>query len=94
MPSLSIVYSTFEAKTKFSEVLKLVRSGKIVTVSYRGNPVAEIRPVADKQLSNDERLEDLRQRGVYIPAKSMLSAFKSRVRQPGAVRRFLEDRNE
>ncbi len=94
MPFMSIVYSTFEAKTKFSEVLNLVRSGKIVTVSYRGKPVAEIRPVAEKQLSNDERLEDLRKRGVYIPAKSTLSAFKSSVQRPGAAKRFLEDRNE
>lgn len=72
----------------------MVRSGKIVTVSYHGKPVAEIRPIADKQLSNDERLEELRKRGVYIPAKSTLLAFKSSVHRPGAVKRFLEDRNE
>ena len=83
-------YSTIEAKNKFSEVIKLVRSGKTVTVSDRGNPVAEIRPVAERQLSNDEHLEELRKRGAYIPAKS---AFKSSVQRPGAVMRFLEDRN-
>lgn len=91
---MTIVYSTFETKTKFSEVLKLVRSGKTVSVSYRGKPVAEIRPIAETKLSNDERLEELRKRGVYIPAKSTLSAFKSNVQRRGAVKRFLEDRNE
>ena len=91
---MSIVYSTVETKTKFSEVLKLVRSGKTVTVSYRGKPVAEIRPIADTNLSNDERLEVLRKRGAYIPAKSPLSAFKSSAQRPGAVKRFLEDRDE
>lgn len=90
---MSIVYSTVEAKTRFPEVLKLVRSGKIVTVSYRGKPVAEIRPIAETNLSNDERFEELRKRGVYIPAKSPLSAFKSSVQRPGAVKRFLEDRD-
>ena len=90
---MSIVYSTFEAKIKFSEILKLVRSGKTVTVSDRGKPVAEIRPVAERQLSNDERLEELRKRRAYIPAKSTLSAFNSSVQRPGAVMRFLEDRN-
>ena len=91
---MNIVYSTVETKTKFSEVLKLVRSGKIVTVSYRGKPVAEIRPIAEKNLSNNERLEELRKRGAYIPAKSPLSVFKSSVQRPDAVNGFLEDRNE
>ena len=90
---MSIVYSTVEAKTRFSEILKLVRSGKVATVSYRGKPVAEIRPIAETNLSNDERFEELRKRGVYIPAKSPLSAFKSSVQRPGAVKRFLEDRD-
>lgn len=87
---MSIEYSTFEAKNKFSEMIKLVRSGKTVTISDRGKPVAEIRPVADTQRSNDERLEELRKRGAYIPA---LSAFKSSVQRPGALMRFLENRN-
>ena len=90
---MSIEYSTFEAKTKFSDMIKLVRSGKTVTISDRGRPVAEIRPVSERQLSNDERLEELRKRGAYIPAKSTLSAFNSSVRRFGAVMRFLENRN-
>ena len=39
-------YSTYEAKARFSEVLRLVREGTPVTVTYRGDPVAEIRPIA------------------------------------------------
>ena len=59
MPFMSIVYSTFEAKTKFSELLKLVQAGNTVAISDQGKPFAEIRPVAERQLSNDARLEEL-----------------------------------
>ena len=72
----------------------MVRSGKTVTISYRGNPVAEIRSIDPKELSTEERLDDLRKRGVYIPAKRPLLPFKYGERKPGALKRFLEDRNE
>ena len=91
---MSIIYSTYEAKARFSEILKLVRSGKTVTISYRGNPVAEIRSVELKELSTEERMDKLKKRGVYIPAKRPLIPFKYGERRPGALKRFLEDRNE
>ncbi len=90
---MSIVYSTSEAKAKFSEVLSLVRSGKTIQVAYHGEPVAEIRPIEERKLSNDERLEKLRIRGVYLPAKSPLFPFKAVIHRPGALQRFLDDRN-
>ena len=37
-------YSTYEAKAQFSEIIRQVRQGKTIMVSYRGEPVAEIRP--------------------------------------------------
>ena len=91
---MSIIYSTYEAKARFSEILQLVRSGKTVTISYRGNPVAEIRSVELKELSTEERLDKLKKRGVYIPAKRPLIPFKYGERSPGALKRFLEDRND
>jgi len=36
---MAIVYSTYQAKARFSELLRLVREGHTVTVSYRGQPV-------------------------------------------------------
>ena len=42
---MGINYSTYEAKARFSEVLRHVREGRTVTVSYRGEPVAEIRSI-------------------------------------------------
>ena len=90
---MSIVYSTFEAKAKFSELLRLVRSGKVVQVAYRGKVVAEIRPIEEKKLSNDERLDLLRKRGVFLPADSPLFPFKASAHRPAALQRFLDDRN-
>ena len=36
------VYSTYEAKTKFSELLRKVRQGGRVVITFHGEPVAEI----------------------------------------------------
>jgi prevent-host-death family protein len=38
-------YSTYDAKAKFSEILRKVRTSQHVIVSCRGEAVAEIRPV-------------------------------------------------
>lgn len=43
-------YSTHDAKARFSELVRKVREGRSVTITYRGEPVAELRPI--------ERLED------------------------------------
>ena len=37
---MGLVYSTYEAEARFSEVIRHVREGKTVTVSCRGEPVA------------------------------------------------------
>ena len=42
---MTITYSTTEAKSRFSKVISQVREGKTVTITYRGEPVAEIRPI-------------------------------------------------
>ena len=58
-------YSVYEAKARFSEVIRQVREGKTVTVSYRGEPVAEIRPIRRRQTPTlDERLNDLERNGL------------------------------
>jgi len=37
-------YSTYEAKAKFSEVIRKVRAGQTVRIAYRGEEIAEVRP--------------------------------------------------
>ena len=38
---MAITYSLYEAKARFSEVIRQVRSGRTVSVSYRGVSRAE-----------------------------------------------------
>ena len=90
---MGLLYSTYEAKARFSEILRQVREGKIVTVSYRGEPVAEIRSITPDRETLDQRLDDLTRRGIIVPSGQPREPFRALERRPGALRRFLEDRN-
>ena len=46
---MNLTLSTYEAKARFSEVIRLVREGRTVHISYHGKPVAEIRPIQGKR---------------------------------------------
>ncbi len=87
-------YSIYEAKAKFSEVIRRVREGDTVVVSYRGEPVAEIRPLVPVKSPMEERMRDLERRGVLIPSRGPRRGFKSVARRPGALKRFLEERGD
>ena len=85
--------SVYEAKARFSEVIRQVREGRTITISYRGEPVAEIRP-ARKPGSFAERLEALRRRGILIRSKEPRGELTPGEPSPGALDRFLSERNE
>ncbi len=87
------IYSTYEAKARFSEILRQVREGKTVTISYHGEPVAEIRPLRGGA-SLDQRLDRLAARGVLVRASERESDLKMVVRRRGALKRFLAERKE
>ena len=53
------VYSTYEAKAKFSELLRKVRQGGRVVITFHGQPVAEIRPIEKRMETLEERIERL-----------------------------------
>ena len=92
---MSDTYSTYEAKARFSEILRRVREGRTVTVSYHGEPVAEIRPIR-KAAGIAGRLDRLEDRGVLRrpdPAGAARPAIPSLVkRRAGALERFLAER--
>lgn len=92
MPGLT--YSTYEAKARFSEVLRQVRTGTTVTVTYRGEPVAEIRPIEARPRTIEARLDELRRSGELIPAKGPRKPFRAIADRPGALERFLAERDE
>ena len=90
---MTTTYSTYEAKSRFSEVIRRVREGETVIVSYHGDPVAEIKPLAPAKSSLEERMRELERQGVLIPARNPRMPFKPLAHRPGALKRFLEDRN-
>ena len=89
-------YSIRAARAHFSEVIRLVREGRTVEVSYRGESVAEIRPIHRKPKSLEEHLDDLERRGIIVPGPKSGTPFRPGpvVRRPGALRRFLAGRGE
>jgi len=90
-------YSLYEAKAKLSALVKQVREGRTVIITVHGKPAAELRPIdptAPPQ-TLDERLAELTVRGVLLPPKpSARSALAIPVgaKKPGALRRFLDER--
>lgn len=90
---MATVYSTYEAKTRFSELLRKVRAGESVLVSYHGRTVAEIRPIEEEQ-TFEERLDRLEAEGLLVPPKHPPETKMQPVAQrAGALKRFLEARD-
>ncbi len=90
---MQLIYSTYEAKAHFSEVIRHVRKGKTVTVSYRGEPVAEIRPAARPPQTLEDRLDELKRQGILVPSGQPQQPLPVLSKRPGALRRFLDERN-
>lgn len=91
--TMTINYSTYEAKARFSEVLRLVREGQTVTVTYRGEPMAEIRPIQPPTKTLEDRLEDFERRGVLVRTDARREPLKPVARRDGALKRFLAERD-
>lgn len=86
-------YSTYEAKAQFSEIIRQVRQGKTITVSYRGEPVAEIRPFQRGPETIEERLAEYERRGLLARPSGQRQPLKAVARRGGALRRFLAERD-
>ena len=92
---MALNYSVYEAKSRFSEVIRQVREGKTVTVSYRGEPVAEVRPIERRREPTlDERLNDLERSGSLVRPTVPRQTFRPVDRRPGGLARFLAERGE
>ncbi len=89
---MTTTYSTYEAKAKFSEIMRKVREGKRVYISYRGKEVAEIRPI-EKEEGLEERLRRLEEQGVLGPRPTRTGKLEPIAHRPGALKRFLESRD-
>ncbi|MFH1573866.1 MAG: type II toxin-antitoxin system prevent-host-death family antitoxin [Acidobacteriota bacterium] len=85
-------YSLYEAKAKFSEVMRKVREGKRVVISYRGEDVAEIRPIERSAARLSESLPQLEADGILGAPATREGDLNPLVSIPGALKRFLESR--
>ena len=92
---MALTYSISEAKARFSEVIRQVREGRTVTVSYRGEPVAEIRSIGRRPTPTlEERLGDLERSGALVRPAQPRQTFRLAGRRPGGLLRFLAERGE
>jgi prevent-host-death family protein len=87
------IYSTYEAKARFSEILRKVRAGRRVIVTHHGVQIAEIRPVEPQATSLDARLAQLELEGVIKRATRPGTLPEPVARRPGALSRFLATRD-
>lgn len=86
-------YSTYQAKARFSEILRQVRAGDSVLITYRGTEVAEIRPITSDE-TVEARLERLEKAGVLTRAAAAgATPLRPLAQRPGALERFLESRD-
>ncbi|MFH1177229.1 MAG: type II toxin-antitoxin system prevent-host-death family antitoxin [Acidobacteriota bacterium] len=88
---MSVVYSAYEAKAKLAEIIRRVRDGGRVTITYRGEPVAEVGPVAGSTKTLEERLQRLVKEGSVVAARGNAELEPLALR-PGALARFLAER--
>ena len=84
-------FSLYDAKARFSEIVRMVREGASVTVTVHGEPVAEIRPIEKDAGDLAGRISQLVEAGVVVPAKALFKPPMP-VRRAGALKRFLDDR--
>ena len=85
-------YSTYEAKARFSEVLRKVRAGRRVRITYRGQDVAEIAPIVPEERNIEGALRRLEEAGVLSPTPLSRVPLTPLARRRGALERFLESR--
>lgn len=83
-------YSTYEAKARLSELLAEVRKGDVVTITHRGEPVAEVRPIQRSASSLDRRVDELRRKGIISAAGH--GDLRPLAKKKGALERFLQSR--
>jgi prevent-host-death family protein len=85
-------YAIHEAKARFSELVRVVKSGRELVITERGRPVARLVGVPDHARLAD-RLRDLQAQGVLTAFPDDTGvALEPIARRRGAVKRFLAER--
>ena len=86
-------FSLYEAKARLSEIVRMVREqGRTITISYHGEPVAEVRPIR-RAGGIAARLRDLEAGGRLVPARAKDFPLTRVAKRAGSLARFLADRS-
>ena len=93
MCSMPQVYSTYEAKSRFSEILRKVRAGQRIIISSRGEEIAEIRPIQSGPSGLGDHFRRLEEKGLVQRGARPARKPGPLMRKPGALKRFLESRD-
>ncbi|HEY3360195.1 MAG TPA: type II toxin-antitoxin system prevent-host-death family antitoxin [Polyangia bacterium] len=87
--------SVSKAKARLSELIRSAQQRHEVIITDHGRPVARLIAYELQQESLDERFLALRERGILVPASgSTKDPWPPATRVPGALERFLGERNE
>jgi prevent-host-death family protein len=90
---VKLTYSIYEAKSKFSELIRMVKQGKRITITDRGKEVAQLVPLAE-DLALERRIADLQAAGILGPPPTCsIRDVQPIAHRPGALARFLEERD-
>lgn len=85
-------YAIHEAKARFSELVRVARSGRDLVITDRGRPVARLIGMGEPTRLAD-RLRDLQAQGVLTAFPEIADAdIQPIARRRGALARFLADR--
>jgi prevent-host-death family protein len=89
-------FSVYEAKKRLSEILRGVRERReTYVVTYHGEPIAEIRPIEAAGADDvPARWRELEARGLISGGRPPRAGdFRPIAELPGALQRFLEERD-
>ena len=100
-------YSITEARGRLAELLRRVQAGESVTITCRGEPVAELHPArpaapasntpdSPGAESEETSIEELRRRGILVRNGAPDGKFAPQpaADRPGALQRFLTERGQ
>ena len=88
---MAYTMSAYEAKARFSELIRRIRAGQRVIITYRGEEVAEVRPVSRGTAGLAKRLAELESRGGVRRSGERWEP-RTVAKRPGALERFLQER--
>lgn len=84
-------YSIYDAKARLSELLRYVKQGRDMIITERGKPIAKLTPYREAETFAD-RIAELEASG-QLRRGTGKGFFRGVVSRPGALKRFLEDRD-